>query len=291
MKLDFTPLLDIRFDGAESPVWDDRREVVFFVDMGAPAVHSVRLDGSGLRTWPMPALCASIGLGESGRLAVSQPHGLLVLDPDSDALDHLADIGGEPATSRLNDGKVGPDGAFWVGSMDTRPTRAAIGSLYRVDGSGRVERVIERGFEVSNGLAWSKDGRTMFHSDSRGPWIDRYDFDPATGTIAGRQRIADIAEADGRPDGGACDLDGYYWSAGVSAGRVNRWSRDGTLAGFWPVPAPAPSMPCFCGGDLGTMVLTTLDPADRDGPHSGKLLIASTPVRGVPVGRWADVGR
>ncbi len=31
--------------------------------------------------------------------------------------------------NRLNDGKVGPDGAFWVGSMDERAPRQATGSL------------------------------------------------------------------------------------------------------------------------------------------------------------------
>lgn len=140
MDLDFAPLLDRRFGGAESPMWDDRRECLFFVDMGAPAVYSVRLDGTELRTWPLPALGGSVGLGESGRLIVAQPDGLLVLDSDTDRLEPLADVPGEPDSNRLNDGKVGPDGAFWVGSMDMRPERQPIGSLYRVDGKGRGRR-------------------------------------------------------------------------------------------------------------------------------------------------------
>ena len=45
--------------------------------------------------------------------------------------------------TRLNDGKVGPDGAFWVGSMDDRPQKEPIGALYRVDPSGEVERKVE----------------------------------------------------------------------------------------------------------------------------------------------------
>ena len=48
----------------------------------------------------------------------------------------------------------------------------------------------------------------MFHSDSRGRWIDRWDFDPATGAISNRKRIADLDEATGRPDGGATDAEG-----------------------------------------------------------------------------------
>ena len=58
----------------------------------------------------------------------------------------------------------------------------------------------------------------MFHADSRGPTIDRWDFDPATGMVGSRTTIATLTEKLGRPDGGACDTAGGYWSAGISAG-------------------------------------------------------------------------
>jgi sugar lactone lactonase YvrE len=290
MDLCFHPLTDLRCGVGEGPVWDDRRMVLFFVDIAAPAVHAVRLDGSDLRRWPMPEVVGSIGLGESGRLIVALKQALAVLDPDNGRLEPLAQVPGEPETNRLNDGKVGPDGAFWVGSMDLRPEREVVGSLYRVDGAGTVTRGLDRQCKVSNGLAWSADGRTMFHSDSRGAWIDRYDFDPRSGNLAGRTRIAsDIADETGRPDGAACDAEGFYWSAGVSAGRLNRWSREGELVASYPVPPPAPTMPCFCGDGLRTLVITSLQPSDAEpDPRSGGLFIAPSLVAGAPVSRWAD---
>jgi len=66
--MDFTCLLDIRCALGESPVLDDRRKLLFFVDVMGPAIHAVRLDGTGLQTWPMPKPVGSIGLAESGRL-------------------------------------------------------------------------------------------------------------------------------------------------------------------------------------------------------------------------------
>ena len=80
------------------------------------------------------------------------------------------------ASTRLNDGRVGPDGAFWVGSMDDRKDKEPIGALYRVDVTGRAEKKVD-GLQISNGLAWTADGERMFHADSRGPWIDRWRFD------------------------------------------------------------------------------------------------------------------
>jgi sugar lactone lactonase YvrE len=291
MTIAFTLLADTRSGIGEGPVWDDRRKVLFFVDIIAPAVHAVRLDGSDLRNWKMPSRTGSIGLGESGRLVVALERALAVLDPDTGALSPLVDLPDEPASNRLNDGKVGPDGAFWVGSMDDRPDKQPIASLYRIDGRGQVTQPITGGLTVSNGLAWTPDGGTMFHSDSRGRWIDRYAFDPATGRMSDRTRIASgIEEETGRPDGAACDSRGRYWSAGVTAGRLNVWSRDGVIEESHPTPVPSPTMPCFCGDDLRTLVFTSLRPAGTDASsHSGSVFIGRAPVAGAPVTRWADL--
>ena len=83
-------------------------------------------------------------------------------------------------TNRLNDGKVSPDGRFWAGTMDDRPDKEPVGELYRLGADHRCTRMAD-GVKVSNGLAWSPDGRTLYHSDSRGGAIWRYAHDLATG--------------------------------------------------------------------------------------------------------------
>jgi sugar lactone lactonase YvrE len=187
---------------------------------------------------------------------------------------------------RLNDGKVGPDGAFWVGSMD--PDHEPLGKLYRIDGKGNVDVKLE-GARVSNGLAWTADGEAMFYSDSRGPWIDRCDFDRRTGEISRRRRFAEPNEI-GRPDGGACDAEGFYWSAGVSAGRLNRFAADGSLQAAYDAPVPAPTMPCFGGAGFSTLFLTSLTPADRPAAsQSGGVFAAPAPVAGFAGWRFLDI--
>ncbi|SEP63884.1 Sugar lactone lactonase YvrE [Devosia sp. YR412] len=285
--MDFRLLLEGRFS-AEVPLWDDRRQCLFFVEFTQPAVHRVMLDGTDHHIWPMPELAGSIGLGESGRLIVAQPKKLLTLDPDTGEIRHIADVPDEPDSNRLNDGKVGPDGAFWVGSMDMRPEREKIGSLYRVTGKGAVTRVLEHDVEVANGLAWSADGRTLYFSDSRGPWVDRFDFDPATGTIDNRRRFADFTEQSGRPDGAACDSLGHYWSAGVSAGRLNVLDSSGSIQRVIPTPVSAPSMPAFSGPDLDMLVVTSLIPSVSTA-MDGAILIAKAPVVGARIHRWQDL--
>jgi sugar lactone lactonase YvrE len=226
---------------------------------------------------------------------VALRHEVGIFDPDSGDFRRLASIEAERGSdTRLNDGKVGPDGAFWVGTMDDRerPDKEPIGSLYRVTADGKVERKIE-GVIVSNGLAFSPDGRTMFHSDSRAKWIDRWSLDPATGAISDRKRIADLDDATGRPDGGATDAEGFYWSAGVSAARLNRFSPEGKLVMTIPVPVAAPTMPCFGGAGLRTLYVTSLRVGRSDEmlaryPLTGIVIAAASPIAGSRVGRFRD---
>ena len=284
MSLDFRVLAPLGCRVGESPVWDARRDALFLCDVLAPAIHRVGLDGALRGTWRFDRPVGSLGLTESGRLVVALGRDVVVLDPETGALSALASLP-EPGTSRLNDGKVGPDGRFYVGSMDDRPVKEPVGALYRVSADGGAERVAS-GFKVSNGLAWSSDGRRLYHSDSRGPWIDAHDVDPATGRLSGRRRLVDLDDATGRPDGGACDAEGGYWSAGVSAGVLNRFDAEGALVARHPLPVRAPTMPCFCGPGLGLLALTSLSEGLPPGDGlDGHLLIAEAPVAGVPVTR------
>ncbi|MGK9051946.1 SMP-30/gluconolactonase/LRE family protein [Neorhizobium petrolearium] len=272
----------------ESPVWDDRRGLVFLCDIPTGRLLAIRLGEGLVREWVLGTNVCSLGLCESGRLIVSLARELIVFDPDTGSRETLARLENELGTNRLNDGKVGPDGAFWVGTMDQRAERQAVCSLYRIGPDGRMVAKKD-GLFISNGLAWSPDGRTMYHSDSGGKWIERHAFDPATGGIGEGLRIAEPGEAEGRPDGGTTDIEGNYWSAGVSAGCLNHYAPEGRLIGKYALPAPSPTMPCFCGTDLKTLLVTShryLSPEVLDRyPLAGSVFLTPSPVAGTPAHR------
>lgn len=292
--LDFQPIGETRCQLGEGPVYDDRRETLWYCDIVGRAIHAHDLQSGEEKSWSFDSEVGSLGLCESGRLVVALRSRVGLFDPESGSFDEIARIEDDIADTRLNDGKVGPDGAFWVGTMDdgNAKPRRTIGALYRVDASGNVDRKVE-GLAVSNGLAWSPDERVMYHSDSSAPRIDRWDFDPATGTIANRKLFAEPGDETGRPDGAAVDADGYYWSAGVSAGRLNRFSPIGELVEQQAVPVAAPTMPCFAGPGLTRLFVTSLirDPAAlQSHPLTGIVVSAASAVAGAPVTRFRDVG-
>lgn len=270
------------FRVAESPVWDDRRGLVFFVDIDAGAVHAVDLSGHQSGPWRFDGFAGSLALCESGRVLVALTDQLVLLDPETGAVQPFVTLPEVDAGMRTNDGKCGPDGAFWVGTTDTGKPKRSLGKLYRVAPDGAVT-VLGRWADTPNGLAWSPDGRTMWRSDSRARWIAHGDFDPATGTMGPMQVTARPDPETGRPDGAAMDAAGRYWSAGVSAGVLNLWEGGPDPIRRIPVPVPAPTMPCFCGEGLDMLAVTSIA---REG--AGVLLIASADTVGAPVARFND---
>ena len=271
----------------ESPVWDDTTGRLWWVDIRAPTLLRTDPATGGTETWPMPAPVGSLGLCRSGAVLVALKTGIHRFDPRDGALDLLA--APEPGLpgNRLNDGKISPEGRFLVGSMDDVAHRDPTGALWRLDPGARDCAKLCDGLVISNGLAWSPDGRTLWHADSRRPAIWTWRYDPATGAISDRRLVAEPSEDVGRPDGAAVDVEGGYWSAGVTAGRLNRWLPDGTLDRIVELPVRWPTMPCFGGAGLRTLFVTSLR-RDGAGPDDGRLLSLDVGIAGVPVGRFAD---
>ena len=282
-------VLDARAELGECPVWSVPEQVLYWIDIRAPAMHRLDPATGESRSWPLPSRVGSFALRETGGAVVALVDGFHLLDFDTGALTFLAGPKHMPGT-RFNDGKVSPEGRFWAGTMDEELLSRPIAALYRLDPDGGLHRMVED-LIVSNGLAWTADGRTMYHSDSKGPIIWAYDYDPATGGITNRRVLAEPTEQIGRPDGAALDQDGYYWSAGISAGVLNRWSPEGQLVRSIPLPCSNPTAPCFGGPDLKTIFITSLrhdlPPAVLAAkPLSGGIFSIRVDVPGVPISRF-----
>ena len=285
----FELVWDSRCTVGESPIWDSAARRILFCDIQAKRINAYAVDDGAQQSWQLPEVVGSFGLCRSARLVVALRHRVVLLDPHTGTVTALTDAIDEPPTNRLNDGKVGPDGCFWVGSMDESRPRKPTGALYRVTPDGKIERKAE-GYAVSNGLAWSPDGRTMYHADSTSGIIETWDFDVASGRLANHRVLATLSNEEGRPDGAACDVDGNYWAAGVSAGCINKFSPQGKLLEKLPFPVPRPTMPCFADGQLYVTSLREGLPAEmlEKFPALGGLFRAPVTARGAPVGVFAD---
>lgn len=281
--MDATCLLDGKFDLGESPVWSVAEQKLWFVDINAPALH--RLDPATLQreTWPMPAAIGCIALAQDGGVIAARRDGIWHLDPASTTENLLAASPLEDA--RFNDGRCDRQGRFWVGGMtDTREPETA---LYRLDGERLTRQGLVGAIAISNGLAWSPDGATMYHADTLTQCVHAYDYDTKTAALSNRRLFLDLRETGERPDGATVDVAGNYWVALYGAGKVAQFSPAGERLRELRLPVKAPTMPCFGGADLKTLYITSARQKHDAGelakmPLAGGIFTARADIPGLP---------
>lgn len=267
----------------EGPVWSTGQHRLWFVDIDGKRLHSFDPAKGAHDAWDLAENAGCIAPARDGGFIAGMRSGIWRLDDQGRQTRKLADNPHDPATSRFNDGRTDPAGRFLVGTIDEAKA-GGVAALYRWDRRGLA--TLSDGLMTSNGLAFSPDGRTLYHSDTPRFVIYRYDYDPATGSAENRREFARLdsdAPDRGRPDGAATDADGCYWSSLWDGGRLHRYDPDGRLMAAYPLPVRRPTMPCFGGPNLKTLFVTTA--RNADGQDGGDLYampvetpgVASTP--------------
>lgn len=237
--------------------WDGQRQELLRVDILAGLVHRERIDPEGDI---VPVRVYDIG-GTVGAVAPVDGGDGWLLARDSDFV-HLAGDGTTrvvaevaPAGTRMNDGACDPGGRFWAGTL-ADDHHAGGGALYRLDGQGRCERVLD-GLTISNGLGWSTDGRTMYLVDSGPRVVYAFDFDPVGGTVSRQRVVVALGEEEGAPDGMTVDATGDLWVAIYGGGAVRRYTPAGELRQVLHVPAEQATCCAFAGPGLHRLYVTT----------------------------------
>jgi sugar lactone lactonase YvrE len=266
MGVGFELVADVHCSTGESPVWLAHTGQLAFVDIPGRRLYRFEPQSEALQSEALDEDIGCIGPAKGGGFVAGLRSGVWLLNDSGAKVRQLAANAENPSTNRFNDGRVDPRGRFIVGTLD-EPKAGGTAGLYRYDHRGLAK--LSEGLITSNGLAFSPDGRTMYHSDTPRFVIYRYDYDPVTGAATNRRvfvQLQPTASDRGRPDGAAVDVDGCYWTSLYEGARIQRYSREGKLMAEYPVPTRNPTMPAFGGPDLKTLFVTTaIDKADNSG--------------------------
>jgi len=273
----------------ESALWCARTGRFFWVDIVGRRIHALNLASGEHRIWQTPDLVTSIGLRKDGGALVGLRRVVAFWDYD-EHFDPLAVVEPDLADNRLNEGKVGPDGAYWVGTMqnnigaDGQPlemTRSS-GAYYRVSSSGRVEALTDREFGICNTMLWTDDGQFVCADTLEN---QLYAFEHASGALSSRRAFGQAHSA-GLPDGSALDRDGYIWNCRVGGSRVVRFAPDGGVDRVVELPCLAPTSCAFGGDELRTLLVTSarfgLPVEQQSDPDQGAVFALDVGVAGRP---------
>jgi sugar lactone lactonase YvrE len=286
----FRCVLDIRASLGECPVWSGAEQVLYWVDINAPSLN--RFDpATGENTvMPMPESIGCFALRAGGGFVVALRSGFWLATADGTLTRKVGEAPYDPTHHRFNDGRCDPHGRLFAGYMnEARDANTA--ALVRLDPDFTQTQVLS-GMTISNGLAWSPDGRTMYHADTPTRIVHAYDYDAASAMPSNERVFARFTADDDRPDGAAVDSEGCYWIALYRGGKVVRIAPDGSVLAAYAVPAMCPTMCAFGGRDLTTLYVTSAR-QQRDAaelarlPQSGGLFAMAVGVPGLPEMKFA----
>ncbi|MFM0219672.1 MULTISPECIES: SMP-30/gluconolactonase/LRE family protein [Paraburkholderia] len=279
-------LLDTKCTLGEGATWCARTGRFYWTDIEGARLW--RYDPSDGRStfWPMPERLATFALcADPHYLLLGLASQLAFFDIATGQTRHIVDVEAGMNT-RVNDGRSDRQGRFVFGTKDEGSPLQAIGGFYRLNHDLSLERLPLPAPAISNSIAFSPDGSTMYFCDSPTREIRACDY-RADGGIANDRLFVRLADATGEPDGSTVDRDGGLWNAQWGARRVVRYGADGVETERVEVPTAQPSCVALGGAQLGTLYITSarvgLDAAALAGDlRAGGVFIATPARRGLP---------
>ena len=125
------------------------------------------------------------------------------------------------STTARSTAKAASGPGRWTIASARRPARS-IGSIPTVAGT-----TIDSGYRVTNGPAFSRDGRTMYHKRSARGSSPMRSTSTRPATPANRRDFIQFGEGDGYPDGMTVDAEDCLWIAFWDGWCVRRFSPAG----------------------------------------------------------------
>lgn len=233
-------LVDAQCMLGEAATWCAKTGRFYWTDIeGARLWRYDPRDGSST-FWPMPERLACFALCADPRyLLLGLASHLAFFDLSTGDTRRIVDV--EPGmNTRVNDGRCDRQGRFVFGTKDESKPARAVGGFYRLEHDLSLTRLPLPAPAISNSIAFSPDGATMYYCDSKIPEIRACDY-RADGSI-GRDRVfTQVSEAGVEPDGSTVDSDGGLWNAQWAGARVVRYGPDGVQTDSIDVPTAQPT--------------------------------------------------
>ena len=264
----------------EVPVWDANAQCLWWTDVFRPAIHRLDAASGEVESWTPPDKVHSFALRQNDGLVIAGRKGA-----KRECLSRL----GENDGTMLNDGRADRQGRFWAGTMD-KMLKAPTGHLYRLDADGTSHAEADN-ITLSNGVAFSPDGGTLYFADSLLKTIFAYDLAADSGALANKRVFAETSAVPGIPDGATVDAEGHLWSARFDGNRVVRYAPDGSVVQEIELPVSRVTSCALGGPDLKTLYITSAffrltDEQRAKQPLAGALFAVQVDVPGVPEPRY-----
>jgi xylono-1,5-lactonase len=275
----------------EGPVWDVRRQCLWFVDIKQQKLHCFNPETRRLTSHDAPAQIGWALCADDGRLLCGLQDGLYWFDPDLGRFAFRCAPEPHLPGNRQNDATTDRQGRIWFGTMDNGE-KDATGRFYMLDRQSPKPLGPDR-IAITNGPAVSPDGRFLYFNDTLAKKMYRGELS-AEGLLGKIDLFIAFRDGTGYPDGPTCDSAGNIWVGMYAGWGIRCFSPAGAEIDFVEFPVANITKMAFAGADMKQAYATTaakgLTADERKGqPLAGDLFTftVATPGVAVPLFRTA----
>ena len=266
----------------EGPVWVQGKGLIFS-DVLNGGVYIVDPSGNVSSVFEHRRGIGGMSVYQEGGLVVSGRN--IAFKPfDGGATVTLLDRDEAAGIVGFNDITTDAAGRIYAGSLGSSPVfddglEPRAGDLYLIDLDGSSKKVATD-IRLNNGLGFSPDGGTLYHSDTRRQTVHKYAVHE-DGTLGEKQVFARIGVEQGGPDGLAVSEDGRVWVALAGGSGVGVFDPSGGNMELLEIPQPMCTSVCFGGEDLKDLYIVSGSLGSSE--DIGTVFRQSVDVAGLPV--------
>lgn len=276
----------------EAPLWNDRQKKLFWTDILSGEVFSFCPRSSEL------ILELSSGY-QTGAFLFTEDDTLILFTEQGVKAIPKTDNGYNTEYERMlfsvdfssgerfNDAIADACGRMLAGTMNKSHRD---GKLYLFE-TGKQPKVLLEGLGISNGMGFSPDEKTFYHTDSITRTVTAYDYCLQTGAISNPRGWFVLGSDYGVPDGLTVDGKGQVWLACWGGACVLHLSPQGEILNRMDTPALQTTSVCLGNEDLKTLYITSAfegavdlkNAADAQGRYlGGKVYYTRVACEGLP---------
>ena len=264
----------------EGPIWVPGKGLMFS-DVLNGGVFCLDADGSRSVIFQHRRGIGGMSLHENGGVIVSGRNISWKSIPETETLtvlerDEAAGLVG------FNDITTDSEGRVYAGGLGASPVfddgrEPQSGDLYLIDLDGSV-RVVATDNRLSNGLAFSPGGNTLYYSDTRRQRVNCYEVSE-DGSLGIRRTFVSVDQDS--PDGLCVSDDGRVWVALANGNGVGVYSPEGEFEQLIDIPQPMCTSVCFGGDDLTDLYIVS--GSGGSGDNTGAVYRTKVEAKGLPV--------
>ena len=239
----------------EAPLWDASQQMLYWTDCIGRKFYAYDWKSQKKEVLLDNFEVNGCALDQSGGFTFTNNSGVWFWNKKGKPVSVASTVGN--VKLQLNDCIADPEGRLLAGSCFYDPSAEyPLGKLFCIQPNAEV-RILDEGFHLANGLGFSRDGRTLYFTDSVARLIYAYAYDSTTGQVRDRRVFVRVDGSSGLPDGLTVDAEGFVWSAEWYGNCITRYDPEGKLERRIPIPAKQTSSLTFGGPDLRDIFVTS----------------------------------